>query len=90
MLPSQRHPDTLPLGYPRHTQSEIEFAAAWLGHVAAGRIGSPPACWPTATLLEARMSPAELATQRANEMAVLGRTPSFPAPVRPRDHVWGR
>ncbi len=66
---AKRHPDTMPLGHPRAPHGEAEFVRGWLGHVEAGRIGTPT-----------HMSPQELATQRANEMAVLGHAPSFPDP----------
>lgn len=71
MYPSRRHPGTPPIGQPRPTTGEQQFIAAWLGHVAAGRIGSPT-----------QMTQQELAVQRANEMAVLGHSPTFtPPPV---------
>ena len=62
--------------------AEAAFVAQWFQHLEAGRLGNLTV-----------MSEAELATQRANEMAVLGRTPSFPAPVLadwPRPAGWGR
>ncbi len=76
---SKRHPDSVPIGQPRLTRAEVEYVQGWLGHVDAGRIGTP-------TIMPAE----ELAVQRANEMAVLGRTPSFPVPVTRPALAWGR
>ena len=69
MFPRTRHPGTLPIGQPRPTTGEADFIAAWLGHVAAGRIGKKEG-----------ISPEQLAVLRANEVAVLGHAPSFAPP----------
>jgi hypothetical protein len=69
MDPTSQHARFAPVGLPRHTQAEADFVRGWLGHLAAGRIGTPTP-----------MSPTELAVQRANEMAVLGHAPSFAQP----------
>lgn len=61
--------------------AEAAFVGAWFAHVEAGRIGSLTP-----------MPPEHLAAQRANVMAVLRRTPTFPdlpAP-RPARRRWGR
>lgn len=78
-----RRPAAVPvIDRPCNPAAEAAFVASWVQHLQAGHIG---------TLTQ--MSPEELAVQRANEMAVLGRTPSFPAPVlaqMPRPARWGR
>lgn len=77
-----RRPAALPAIARQHDPAaEAAFVGAWFAHVEAGRIGNLTP-----------MSPEELAVQCANEMAVLGRTPSFPdlpAPQPPRRR-WGR
>lgn len=80
--PSRRHAGIPPVPRSNSARAEAEFVASWQKHLEAGRLGSLT-----------HMSPEELAVQRANEMAVLGRTPSFPAPILadlPRPTGWGR
>ncbi|WP_160771358.1 hypothetical protein [Alteraurantiacibacter buctensis] len=79
--PSRRPAAVPAIDRPSNPAAEAAFVASWLAHVEAGRIGN-----------RTPMPPEELAVQRANEMAVLGRTPSFldlPAPQPPRRR-WGR
>lgn len=80
--PSCRPAAAPAIARPSNRAAEAAFVAQWFQHLEASRLG---------TLTQ--MSEAELATQRANEMAVLGRTPSFPAPIleqMPRPAGWGR
>lgn len=66
MFPHPHHPGKAPLGQPRPLTGEQAFIATWLGHLEAGRLGSPTA-----------MTEQDLATLRASEIAVLGHAPSF-------------
>ena len=68
--PSRRPAAAPAIARPSNRAAEAAFVAQWFQHLEAGRLD---------TLTQ--MSEVELATQRVNVMAVLGRTPSFPAPI---------